>query len=158
MVVVDVRQLVENLEGINAQETFAKATPPERRALAAKVTKHLLHLIATVSPGARRGATAPFAWARFMLVEAGDWQPRSLAGAFQDALPLRSTEADPLPVRAVARIARELETLDAAYAMPTLRRFLALDAVTLPEAERHSLDALGDWVEAMICDGTTGQV
>jgi CRISPR system Cascade subunit CasC len=79
-VVVDVRQLVENLEGIAAKDCFAATTPPEKRALAGKVVEHLLHLIATVSPGAKRGSTAPFDWAKLMLVEGGDWQPRSLGG------------------------------------------------------------------------------
>ena len=69
-VVVDVPQLVENLEGIAAKECFASGTEAERRALAGRVVQHLIHLIATVSPGAKRGSTAPFDWAKFMLVEA----------------------------------------------------------------------------------------
>ena len=56
-VVVDLRQLVSNLSG--------------DRALAAKVLQRLVHLIATVSPGAKRGATAPYACAELMLAEAG---------------------------------------------------------------------------------------
>src|SRR5699024_8718913 len=63
-VVVDVRQLVENLEGIKANDCFASTTPAESRELAARVVNHLLHLIATVSPGAKRGSTAPFDWAK----------------------------------------------------------------------------------------------
>ena len=87
-VVVDVPQLVQNLEGENFKDCFASGTPAKRRALAGRVVQHLLHLIATVSPGAKLGSTAPFDWAKFVLVEAGDWQPRSLAGAFHDELPL----------------------------------------------------------------------
>jgi len=82
-VVVDVPQLVANLEGVKIEDCFKVGA--DQRELAAKVVHHLLHLIATVSPGAKRGSTAPFEWAKFMLVEAGDWQPRSLAGAFQNA-------------------------------------------------------------------------
>ncbi len=88
-------------KAIAAKDCFAATTPPEQRELAGKVVEHLLHLIATVSPGAKRGSTAPFDWAKFMLVEAGDWQPRSLAGAFHDALPLSAPDrrADPRACR-----------------------------------------------------------
>ena len=56
---------------------------PPTRTLAAKVVEHLIHLIATVSPGAKLGSTAPYGRARFMLAEAGSDQPYSLADAFR---------------------------------------------------------------------------
>jgi CRISPR system Cascade subunit CasC len=150
-VVIDVPQLVENLEGLSAKECFADTTSTEQRALAGRVAQHLLHLIATVSPGAKRGSTAPFDWANFMLVEAGDWQPRSLAGAFHDPLPLDSTTTgSALRSRAVERIASELTALDRAYGAPLSRRFLALNDVTIPAAERTQLAGLGNWVADMI--------
>lgn len=105
-VVVDVPQLVQNLEGEDFKECFASGTPAERRVLAGRVVQHLLHLIATVSPGAKRGSTAPFDWAKFMLIEAGDWQPRSLAGAFHDALPLDGKEGT-IRQRTVNRLTRK---------------------------------------------------
>jgi CRISPR system Cascade subunit CasC len=154
-VVVDVRQLVENLEGINGKQTFADTTPSELRELAARVVKHLLHLIATVSPGAKRGSTAPFDWAKLMLVEAGDWQPRSLASAFQDALPLRNTGDKGMRVRAMEHIGREVAAMDDAYGMVTARRFLSLDEGTIiPQAERNNLEQLGQWVEEVIRQGS----
>ncbi|WP_295543169.1 type I-E CRISPR-associated protein Cas7/Cse4/CasC [uncultured Pseudacidovorax sp.] len=141
-VVVDVPQLVANLEGVGIQD-WDKATP-EQRALAGRVVRHLLHLVATVSPGAKRGSTAPFAWAKFMLVEAGDWQPRSLAGAFQNALP-SGTPA--LRQAAVQRLADEMARLDAAYGAPLARRYLAVDDVPVPGAERVTLAALAEWAQ-----------
>lgn len=150
--VVDVPQLVANLEGIGIQDCFK--VPAERRELAAQVVHHLLHLIATVSPGAKRGSTAPFEWARFMLVEAGDWQPRSLAGAFQNALP---TDAPRLRVAAVERLAAELSQLDAAYGAPAQRRFLALDDVAVPQGQRLPLAELATWVQARIVEGSGQQ-
>lgn len=153
-VVVDVRQLVENLEGIAAENCFAETTPPQRRDLAARVVEHLLHLIATVSPGAKRGSTAPFDWAKFMLVEAGDWQPRSLAGAFHDALPLEAPQgAGTLRERAVGRMAREIAAMDEAYGAPLARRFLSLDPLDIPGAERINLDALGGWTADIVRQG-----
>ena len=78
-VVVDVPGLVSNLEGCDAP-----AWESADRELAAKVVEHLTHLIATVSPGAKLGSTAPYACADLMLIEAGSRQPRSLANAFRD--------------------------------------------------------------------------
>ncbi|MCW8165007.1 type I-E CRISPR-associated protein Cas7/Cse4/CasC [Verminephrobacter aporrectodeae subsp. tuberculatae] len=141
-VVVDVPQLVANLEGVNAGDWTRVA--PEQRALAGRVVQHLLHLVATVSPGAKRGSTAPFEWAKFMLVEAGDWQPRSLAGAFQNALPQNQPT---LRKAAVERIADEIAQLDAAYGAPLTRRYLAVDAVQIPDAQRLALGALADWAQ-----------
>jgi len=140
--VVDVPQLVANLEGVQIKDWAAIST--EQRALAGRVVQSLLHLVATVSPGAKRGSTAPFEWAKFMLVEAGDWQPRSLAGAFQNALPLRQNA---LRQAAVQRLADEVERMDAAYGAPLARRFLAVDDVTIPGAQRLPLKALADWAQ-----------
>ncbi len=151
-VVVDVRQLVENLEGIKAEACFSDATSPEQRDLAGRVVQHLLHLIATVSPGAKRGSTAPFDWAKLVLVEAGDWQPRSLAGAFQDALPLANEEGA-LRERAIARMANEIAAMDEAYGANLARRFLAIDPIKVPGADRANLAELGEWAADIVRQG-----
>lgn len=151
-VVIDVPQLVANLEGIAAQDCFT--APAERRELAGRVVQHLLHLIATVSPGAKRGSTAPFDWAKLMLIEAGDWQPRSLAGAFHNALPLEDKNGATIRQRAVTRIADEISAMDTAYGAPLARRFLALDAVEIAGAERANLGQLGAWVSEIVQQGT----
>lgn len=143
--VVDVPQLVANLEGVPIKD-WAHITA-EQRALAGRVVQSLLHLVATVSPGAKRGSTAPFEWAKFMLVEAGDWQPRSLAGAFQNALP---TGQAGLRQAAVQRLADEIARMDAAYGAPLARRYLAVDDVTVPGAQRLPLNALADWAHTAV--------
>ncbi|HRO51637.1 MAG TPA: type I-E CRISPR-associated protein Cas7/Cse4/CasC [Alicycliphilus sp.] len=141
-VVVDVPQLVANLEGVKITDwTHITA---EQRELAGRVVQSLLHLVATVSPGAKRGSTAPFEWAKFMLVEAGDWQPRSLAGAFHNALATRQPQ---LRQVAVQHLGDEIARLDAAYGAPLARRFLAVDDVAVPGAERLPLKALADWAQ-----------
>ena len=76
-VVVDVAQLVSNLEGCAAKD-WASAD----RKLAADVTASLIQLIARVSPGAKKGSTAPYAYAHLTMVESGSAQPRTLANAF----------------------------------------------------------------------------
>jgi CRISPR system Cascade subunit CasC len=145
--VIDVPQLVANLEGTSAEWT---TLPVERRELASRVVRNLLHLIATVSPGAKRGSTAPFGWAKFMLVEAGDWQPRSLAGAFHNAL--EPGQAD-LRARAIRMLVREVETHDQAYGAPMARRFLSVDDVEVPNAQRTSLADLATWSQNAILEG-----
>lgn len=150
-VVVDIPQLVANLEGIDPKAVFTADTGPDKRELAGKVTQYLLHLIATVSPGAKRGSTAPYDWAKFVLVEAGDWQPRSLAAAFHDPLALKGPE--PIRVRAASKLAGEIAALDAAYGMPTSRRYLALDDVAVPDAERSTLKGLGEWLAQVVRAG-----
>lgn len=148
-VVVDVPQLIVNLEG-EAAKDWANL-PAEKRELAGRVVRHLLHLIATVSPGAKRGSTAPFDWAKFLLVEVGDWQPRSLAGAFHNALPLNQPG---LRQRAVEILADEMRKLDEAYGSALDRRYLSLDQVSVPNAQRMSLNDLAEWVQAYITQGT----
>ena len=148
-VVVDVPQLVANLEGVPIAD-WAKATTAQRE-LAGRVVQSLLHLVATVSPGAKRGSTAPFEWAKFMLVEAGDWQPRSLAGAFQNAL---ATNTPALRQAAVQRVTEQIASLDAAYGAPLARRFLAVDEVAVPGAQRLSLKALGEWAKQVVAQAS----
>ena len=53
------------------------------RSLAGRVVHNLTYLIAEVSPGAKLGSTAPYGRAGFMLLEAGDRQPRSLVEAYR---------------------------------------------------------------------------
>jgi CRISPR system Cascade subunit CasC len=76
-VVVDVAQLVSNVEGCEQ-----KGWLHESRALASDVVASLVHLVARVSPGAKRGSTAPYAYAHMTMVEVGASQPRTLANAF----------------------------------------------------------------------------
>lgn len=76
-VVVDVPLLISNLSGGDQKDANA-----EDKDLAAKVVQRLVHLVSTVSPGAKLGSTAPYAYAHLVIVEAGRAQPRSLANAF----------------------------------------------------------------------------
>lgn len=76
-VVVDVPLLISNLEGCSQNEVD-KADPD----MAALVVEKLIHIIATVSPGAKLGSTAPYASATMVLAEAGTSQPRTLSNAF----------------------------------------------------------------------------
>ncbi len=108
-VVMDVPTLLANLGG--------------DAALVGKVVEHLTHLIATVSPGAKKGSTAPYAYADLVLAETGDRQPRSLANAFR--------VAGKASVRnATDRLTEHLARLDGMYGAKETRRVAALDPNT----------------------------
>lgn len=118
-VAIDVPLLVSNLEGVD-QGKWLEAD----RALAAEVVRRLIHTIAEVSPGAKKGSTAPYSRAHLVLVEAGDAQPRSLANAFLQPV-LKNGELEAATFRALAR---HLGEMDEAYETGEARRAMALGA------------------------------
>ncbi|MBL8787543.1 MAG: type I-E CRISPR-associated protein Cas7/Cse4/CasC [Deltaproteobacteria bacterium] len=151
-VVVDVALLVSNLEGV-AQKNWREAD----RRLAGEVVSRLVKLIATVSPGAKKGSTAPYAYADAVLVEVGSRQPRTLANAFQRAVDDREL----LPATYSA-LGRHLAKFDLAYGRKEERRLMAVDLEGLTEDEQKgllkaagesvSLDALASWVRAQVVE------
>ena len=141
-VVVDVPGLVSNLEGC-AAEDWQTAD----KSLAAKVVEHLIHLIATVSPGAKLGSTAPYGRARFMLVEAGSDQPYSLADAFRT--PVHPPRMD----RTLDALTEEIQRQDAAYGVSGTRRFMSMDNCEIPSSERVNLNELASWAADVVHTG-----
>ena len=136
--VVDVPGLVSNLEGCDSANWEAAD-----KALAARVVKHLLHLIATVSPGAKLGSTAPYSYADLVLVEAGYRQPRSLAAAFRKPVPAQMDAA-------TRALCDHLVKLDSAYGVHEARRLMSVESVHLPATESSNLDALADWASETV--------
>lgn len=143
-VVVDVPLLVSNLEGCEASQ-WQKAD----RALAREVVRRMVHMTATVSPGAKRGSTAPHAYAHAVLIESGDAQPRTLANAFLK--PVRG--GGDLLANAYGALREHLEEFDGMYGRTTERGHAAMHAKTggetlLPTAqfgERVTLPDLARW-------------
>ncbi len=142
-VVVDMPGLVSNLEGCTANEWNTADTD---RTMAAQVVHHLLHLIATVSPGAKLGSTAPYSCADLMLVEAGSRQPRSLANAFRKPV-APQTDA------AVEALSGYLAKLDAAYGAKETRRVMSVEDYDIPEAISAGLDDLAKWARESVRNG-----
>jgi CRISPR system Cascade subunit CasC len=147
-VVVDVPQLVSNLTGKEANDWLTAD-----RTLAARTVKHLIHLMATVSPGAKLGATAPYDHAALVLAEAGERQPRTLANAFMNPVPL-SGDVFAATVRALSGY---LEGMDGMYGREETRWLacrLPVDGLGgFTGAERRTLPQLADAVEAAILQG-----
>ena len=141
-VVVDMPGLVSNLEGCNSGDW-----QDADRELAAKVVEHLTHLIATVSPGAKLGSTAPYACADLMLIEAGSRQPRSLANAYR-------TPSRPQIAEATGALSGFLGKLDNAYGVNETRRVMSVEDCDIPAAQRLNLDDLASWAADAIRNGT----
>jgi CRISPR system Cascade subunit CasC len=145
-VVVDVPLLVSNLEGPE-QEAWRSAD----RRLAAEVVERLGHLIATVSPGAKLGSTAPHAYAQLLMLELGSRQPRTLANAFLKPVADRGDQL----AEAYQALATHLGQLDTMYGKSTERRFAALGdpSPIASVAERvSSLDALAGWAKGRLVE------
>lgn len=121
--VVDIERLVSNVGDAS---------------LAGIVLSHLVYLSAEVSPGSKRGSTAPYSRAELVLLEAGDRQPRNLAGAFREPVPPKLTAA-------TTALASHLEAFDHAYDTREQRRALSLSPVEIPRAEAGSLADLAAW-------------
>jgi CRISPR system Cascade subunit CasC len=144
-VVVDVPLLVSNLTGCRRPEWESAD-----RTLAAEVVQRLVHLVATVSPGAKLGATAPYAYAHLMLAESGNAQPRTLANAFLEPVGEKGM------VREAYQALREhLAELDAMYGNPTSRRLAALGPRELLSPavagdDQGSLPELAQWAAARV--------
>ena len=145
-VVVDIPLLVSNLSGCRAEDS-ADAD----RDLAARVVESLVHLIATVSPGAKLGSTAPYSYAHFLLAEAGAAQPRSLANAF--LRPVR--ERPDLLANTYGALGEHLADLDGMYGATGARRAAGIgkfdvlaDAVEVERAP--SVADLADWCASRV--------
>lgn len=142
-VVVDVPALVSNLTGARAKDWLTAD-----RTMAADVASRLVGLIATVTPGAKLGSTAPYGYATTLLVEAGDRQPRSLAEAFR-------TPAEASTEAAERALKKQLAAFDTAYQTGEARRFLSLrndDATVPPGATRGTLPEITQWVRDTILE------
>lgn len=147
-VVVDVPLLVSNLTGCDRKDW----TGDHDRALAAQVVEHLVHLVAEISPGAKKGSTAPYSRAELVLVEAGDRQPRTLANAFRDAI---ATDYDPegsLGARTAQAMATHLADYDRLYETGEARRLTAMPDLAIDGIANGPLRELAAWAGSIVRD------
>ena len=141
-VVVNMPGLVSNLEGCKSEDWQSAD-----RELAAKVVEHLTHLIATVSPGAKLGSTAPYGRARFMLIEAGSSQPYSLADAFRRPVPAQVEDA-------MGALTTEIKGQDTCYGVKGVRRFMSMTDCDIPNGDHLCLADLASWAADAVRSGT----
>lgn len=119
-VVVDVPLLVSNLEGCDR-----KAWQEADRNLASRVVENLVHLVSTVSPGAKLGSTAPYAYAHLVIVESGNSQPRTLGNAFVRPV----SERPDLVANAYRAVGAHIAEVDRMYGKTTERKVAAIGPV-----------------------------
>ena len=130
-VAIDIPLLVSNFTGCDPKDWRAQDSAEVRQVLGA-----LIRAIATVSPGAKLGATAPYAYCDFMLLEAGTQQPRSLANAYLQALRPRGNLTD----QAVGALAAHLKAQETMFGPTAERRTLATTCVWTDEPAPQPLD------------------
>ena len=114
--------------------------------MAGEVTRRLVHLIAMVSPGAKLGSTAPYDYASWLLIEAGEYQPRSLAEAFRKPCKALVDEAE-------AAVNTHIEKIDAAYGTNEARRSMSLTGTPISGTELLPLSDLAAWAGFAIQEG-----
>ena len=162
-VVVDLPLLVSNLTGAAREDWAAVGTD---RDLAARVVENLVHLVATVSPGAKKGSTAPYAYADLVLAEMGARQPRTLANAFRDPVRAPSTaleldEGATLLGRTTEAMAEELADLDGMFGAHEARAVsargrAALEREGLQPIPRMPLDDLATRLGGAVRNASSG--
>lgn len=138
-VVVDVNGLASNLG--------------DNRSLAGDVVQRLVHMVATVSPGAKKGSTAPYAYSHLVLLESGNRQPRTLQNAFIE--PVRAS--GDLVQNAYAAMRRHLAELDAMYGKAEDRAHAGLFTVERVDGKdssifenRMSMPELAEWARKKV--------
>jgi len=144
--VIDVPLLVSNLEG--CEHTHWQQADRE---LAARVCERMVQLVARVSPGAKLGSTAPYAYAHFLMVESGSSQPRTLANAFLK--PVR--EYPDLLGNTYHALSDYVEELDKVYGLSTDRGYVVVgeqdEFTSKLGADHHvSLDDLASWTAEQV--------
>jgi len=146
-VVVDIPLLISNLEGVERSDWESAD-----KSLAAKVIKRLIHIISTVSPGAKLGSTAPYSYAQCLLVEAGNAQPRTLANAFQQPVSKNSNGVLANSYQALGSYAKDMDQM---YGNNTDRKLAAtgpkeLLLESLKLENLSSVPEITDWVANQI--------
>jgi CRISPR system Cascade subunit CasC len=148
--VIDVPTLVSNLTGVPAKEWLSSGVD---RGVTGEVAARLIHLIATVSPGAKKGATAPYAYAEAMVVEAGSRQPRTLANAFRKEIALTGD----VEKEALKALSEHLAGFDLSYGPSEARAGFCVgegaSALEPMRAAPKTLFGLADWVRNAIAKG-----
>lgn len=145
-VVIDVAQLVANTTGVPTSEWNGEID----RDIAARAAENLIHLITKITPGAKKGSTAPFSRASFLMVEISDSQPTTLDGAFLDPLPMTDRSGLSIGRRAAAAISRQISELDAMYGKDSVRRQASLEDFAVEGVDRSSVPEVATWVAEVI--------
>ena len=133
-IAIDVPQLVSNTAGCHTHDW-----QDSDRETAAQAAAAVAYQAATAISGAKKGSTAPNAYAQVLLAEFGERQPRSLAGAF--TIPARANVPDGL-----RRMNEHIAEFDRMYGPHEARRLMAPG---LPP----TIDGIEGWIRDSIMRG-----
>ncbi len=147
--VIDIPLLVSNITGADR-----KLWEEQDLSLTTEVIKRLVQLVATVSPGAKLGSTAPYAHASFLMVETGNRQPRTLANAFLKPVSPRPD----LMTNTYQALSGHIADLDTMYGKAEERKFVGIGATDIFSQKAQlqktdSLSVLADWASQQIQGG-----
>ncbi|MTH95644.1 type I-E CRISPR-associated protein Cas7/Cse4/CasC [Roseibium sp. RKSG952] len=134
--VVDFDLLKSNLSGVDNPEEVS-----------AKVVSRILNLAATSIVGAKKGSTAPYSTADFIMVEITDDAPRSLAEAFREP-------ARPTVDAAVKKLTDYVAGKERIYGAPTGQRFvMSIVEANVADAEQTNLAQATAKIEEILTTG-----
>ncbi len=141
-VVIDVPQLISNLEGVSREHWNSVDTD-----LTSKVIRNLVHTIATVSPGAKLGSTAPYSRANVLIAEVGSSQPRTLANAFLNPVSASDSERN-----SISALKEHLQRLDRMYKKKEERKIVSIFDVDeeFPADRVESIEEMSNWLRDWI--------
>ncbi len=119
--------------------------------MAKQLLSQFVHLIATVSPGAKLGSTSPYYYANMVMVEMAKSPPRSLANAFLKPVP---SYPDPLE-NAYKALVKHVQELDGMYGRPPYRNLMAIgqgapELQTILSEEEPRLESISDLASWMV--------
>jgi len=129
-VVVDVPLLVSNLTGASREDWRAQDFSAARELL-----DLLIQAAVQVTPGAKLGATAPYAHAECLVLETGTSQPRSLANAYLEPIPLRAGGGHPM-AQSISSLCAYLSSMEEMHGAAADGRWVASVHAWPREGER----------------------
>ena len=138
---VDVPTLVSNATG-RSPDKWLEAD----RNVAAQAAANLVGLMATVSPGAKKGSTAPYSYADGIIVEIGERQPRNLSGAYR--IPAKPQMDD-----AKDKLFEALSKCDQRYGAHEVRRMIGFEKQDPSSNTPETLASLTKWVRESVLKG-----
>ena len=112
------------------------------------MVRKFVRAIATVSPGAKKGSTAPYSPASFLLVERGSAQPRSLSNAFERPVP---SDSPSIIEESAKRLLDYRRRMDGAFEIGP-DRAKAVSVLPLEGADDLLADNLTEAIEGILSD------
>lgn len=141
---VDVPLLVSNLSGTSKEDWQTGD-----RELAAEVVATLLEVMAQKSPGAKKGGTAPYAYAQFMMGEATRQQPRQAMSAFEEPAPRRAAYRN-----SVAALDEWIREMDRMHGFEGERVVAKRDDDEMDmDHERMTIPQMKTWAKEIVTSG-----